>query len=114
MTPSEFIQRWRGHELVERQAAQAHFTDLCRMLDVPVPTDDAVTHNAYCFERGTTKTTGGEGWADFWKLVIRSGSVCGRVGTESGPAEIGRAGAIAAVPQRARRPAASDQSLASS
>ena len=37
------------------------------MLDEPAPTDVDATGEWYAFERGATKTTGGEGWADVWK-----------------------------------------------
>jgi len=37
------------------------------MLDEPAPTDADPTGDWYAFERGATKTTGGEGWADVWK-----------------------------------------------
>jgi hypothetical protein len=37
MTPDEFIAKWRNVETSERAAAQEHFIDLCRLLDVPTP-----------------------------------------------------------------------------
>jgi len=37
------------------------------MLDEPGPTDADPKGEWYAFERGATKTTGGEGWADVWK-----------------------------------------------
>lgn len=67
MTPDEFIRKWKSVELKERAAAQSHFIDLCRMLDEPAPTDVDPKGEWYAFERGATKTTGGEGWADVWK-----------------------------------------------
>ena len=67
MTPEQFIAKWKAAELKERSAAQSHFIDLCRMLDEPAPTDADPTGDWYAFERGATKTTGGEGWADVWK-----------------------------------------------
>ncbi|TWA69712.1 type II restriction/modification system DNA methylase subunit YeeA [Azospirillum baldaniorum] len=54
-------------ELKERSAAQSHFNDLCRLLGEATPTDADPKGSWYCFERGATKTTGGEGWADVWK-----------------------------------------------
>lgn len=63
----QFIQKWKSVELKERAAAQSHFIDLCRMLDEPAPTDVDPKGDWYAFERGATKTTGGEGWADVWK-----------------------------------------------
>ena len=67
MTPGEFVTKWKAVELKERSAAQSHFNDLCRMLDEPSPTDADPTGEWYCFEKGATKSTGGEGWADVWK-----------------------------------------------
>src|SRR4051794_39228967 len=37
------------------------------MLDEQAPTDADPTGEWYAFERGATKSTGGEGWADVWK-----------------------------------------------
>jgi hypothetical protein len=38
MTPEEFIDKWSRADRTERQAAQEHFIDLCRMLGEPTPT----------------------------------------------------------------------------
>ncbi len=67
MTPAEFIGKWRAVELKERSAAHSHFLDLCRMLGVEDPVTADPRGESYCFERGATKATGGEGWADVWK-----------------------------------------------
>ena len=67
LTPDEFIRKWKAAELKERAAAQSHFIDLCRMLNEAAPTDADAKGEWYAFERGATKTTGGEGWADVWK-----------------------------------------------
>ena len=63
MTPDQFITKWKAAELKERSAAQEHFIDLCRMLDERTPADADPAGDWYCFERGASKTTGGEGWA---------------------------------------------------
>ncbi len=67
MTPEAFIAKWKAADLKERAAAQSHFIDLCAMLDEPSPTDADPKGEWFAFERGATKTTGGEGWADVWK-----------------------------------------------
>jgi hypothetical protein len=67
VTPDQFVAKWKVAELKERSAAQSHFIDLCAMLDEPAPTDADPTGEWYAFERGATKSTGGEGWADVWK-----------------------------------------------
>ena len=67
MTPSEFAAKWKGSTLTERQASQAHFSDLCRMLGWPTPTDDDTTGDRFVFEKGAAKTGGGDGFADVWR-----------------------------------------------
>lgn len=67
MTPEAFVQKWKAAELNERAAAQSHFNDLCAMLGEPSPTDADPKGEWFAFERGASKTTGGEGWADVWK-----------------------------------------------
>ena len=67
MTADKFIAKWRAAELKERSAAQEHFIDLCHLLDEPTPAEADPSGTFYAFERGATKTTGGEGWADVWK-----------------------------------------------
>lgn len=67
MTPDQFIAKWRASMLTERAAAQSHFNDLCALLDEPTPTDADPRGETYAFERGASKSAGGEGWADVWK-----------------------------------------------
>lgn len=66
MTPDQFIEKWRASTLKERSASQSHFNDLCKLLEVDNPTDADPKGERYCFERGASKTAGGEGWADVW------------------------------------------------
>ena len=67
MTPNEFIAKWHASELKERSAAQEHFIDLCRLLGEPTPAEADPRGDHYCFERGASKDSGGDGWADVWK-----------------------------------------------
>jgi type II restriction/modification system DNA methylase subunit YeeA len=67
MTPSEFIKKWKAANLKERSAAQEHFIDLCRLLGEQTPAQADPEGAWYCFERGASKLTGGDGWADVWK-----------------------------------------------
>ena len=67
MTPNEFIKKWHASELKESSASQEHFLDLCRLLDEPTPAEADPQGQWYCFERGTQKDSGGDGWADVWK-----------------------------------------------
>lgn len=67
MTPQEFIAKWRTVELKERSASQSHFSDLCRLLGQEDPTTADPKGEWFMFERGASKSVGGEGWADVWR-----------------------------------------------
>lgn len=67
MTPSEFLKKWKQVELKERSASQSHFNDLCRLLDIDEPITADPKGEWFAFEKGATKSTGGEGWADVWR-----------------------------------------------
>ena len=67
MTPRAFITKWKAANLKERSASQEHFLDLCRLLDEPTPAEVDPEGAWYCFERGASKLSGGDGWADVWK-----------------------------------------------
>ena len=67
MTPDAFIAKWSASALKESAGAQSHFNDLCTLLDEPAPADADPEGTWFCFERGATKTGGGDGWADVWK-----------------------------------------------
>lgn len=67
MTPLEFLTKWRDVELKERSASQSHFNDLCALLGIPDPIAADPRGEWFAFEKGATKTSGGEGWADVWR-----------------------------------------------
>jgi len=67
VTPHEFVSKWRGVELKERSASQSHFNDLCGLLGVLDPVSADPQGDWFTFEKGASKTTGGEGWADVWR-----------------------------------------------
>lgn len=67
MTPTDFIKKWQAADLKERSASQAHFLDLCRLLDIEDPISADPKGDWFTFERGASKTSGGEGWADVWR-----------------------------------------------
>ena len=67
LTPAGFAQKWLDSARTESAAAQEHFNDLCRMLDVPTPNEADPTGEWYAFEKGAEKTSGGDGFADVWK-----------------------------------------------
>jgi type II restriction/modification system DNA methylase subunit YeeA len=67
LTPLTFIKRWKNVSLTERQAAQAHFIDLCTLFGHPTPVEDDPSGDHFAFEKGATKVGGGRGFADVWK-----------------------------------------------
>ena len=67
VTVPAFIAKWSASRRTERAAAQEHFIDLCRLLGEQTPNEADPTGEDYAFEKGATKTSGGQGWADVWK-----------------------------------------------
>jgi hypothetical protein len=67
MTPTEFVEKWKSVDLKERTAAQSRFIDLCHLLGVGDPVTADPKGEWVTFEKGATKTSGGEGWADVWR-----------------------------------------------
>ena len=67
MTPDEFIRKWDGVKLREKQASQEHFLDLCTLVGVPSPAQADPEGKWFCFEKGASKAGGGDGWADVWR-----------------------------------------------
>lgn len=67
MTAHQFIEKWKASTLKERSASQEHFIDLCRLIGHPTPAEADPTGVQFTFEKGASKTGGGEGWADVWK-----------------------------------------------
>jgi type II restriction/modification system DNA methylase subunit YeeA len=67
VTPQTFIDKWRAVELKERSASQSHFNDLCQLLGVVDPITADPKGEFFTFEKGASKSSGGEGWADVWK-----------------------------------------------
>ncbi|BAK66034.1 hypothetical protein SLG_13590 [Sphingobium sp. SYK-6] len=67
MTPHEFLKKWRQSELKERSGSQSHFNDLCALLGIPDPASADPKGEWFTFEKGASKTSGGEGWADVWR-----------------------------------------------
>ena len=66
ITPAAFIAKWKANTRTERAACQEHFIDLCNLLDEPTPGTDATGAN-YAFEKGLTRHSGDNGWADVWR-----------------------------------------------
>ncbi|HXT79715.1 MAG TPA: DNA methyltransferase, partial [Acetobacteraceae bacterium] len=66
MDSAAFITKWQASTRNERAACQEHFIDLCNLLNEPTPNTDP-TGESYAFEKGATKFTGDDGWADVWR-----------------------------------------------
>lgn len=66
MPPEQFIDKWSRVDRTERQAAQEHFIDLCRVFGEPTP-NEAADPDGYTFEKGVNKIDGTGGFADVWK-----------------------------------------------
>ena len=66
ITPQEFIDKWRSHELKERSACQEHFIDLCNLVGHKTPAELDSKGDFFTFEKGVTKQKGGDGYADVW------------------------------------------------
>ncbi|MBZ5612790.1 MAG: N-6 DNA methylase [Acidobacteriia bacterium] len=66
MSIPEFVAQWQRSTLSERSAAQQHFIGLCEILGQPTPATVDQEGNTYTFEKGVTKTSGGNGFADVW------------------------------------------------
>ena len=67
MTPHQFIAKWKPADLKERAACQEHFLDVCAVLGEPTPAAADPTGSWYTFEKGVSKDTGGQGFADVWR-----------------------------------------------
>lgn len=67
MTPQEFVDKWRRSKLKESAGSQSHFNDLCTMLGHSTPAKADPEGTTFTFEKGATKSSGGQGWADVWK-----------------------------------------------
>jgi len=66
MTPQRFVAKWRGVQLSERASVQEHFLDLCALFGQPSPATADPTGTWFAFEKGVTKSGGGQGFADVW------------------------------------------------
>jgi len=67
MTPQDFIRKWQATDLKERSASQSHFNDLCHLLGLDDPIAADPKGDWFTFEKGASKTSGGNGWADVWR-----------------------------------------------
>jgi type II restriction/modification system DNA methylase subunit YeeA len=66
LTVPDFVARWQNSTLRERAASQSHFIDLCDLLGQPRPAEVDQEGRFYAFDKGVTKTSGEDGFADVW------------------------------------------------
>ena len=66
MTPQTFAEKWGASQLKESAAYQEHFLDLCDMLGQGTPAGLDSEGKFYTFQKGASKSGGGEGFADVW------------------------------------------------
>ncbi|MCY4071181.1 MAG: N-6 DNA methylase [Chloroflexi bacterium] len=67
MTPQEFVKKWANSELGEKQIAQAHFLDVCKLVGVEMPGGDGRTDagEIFVFEQSLKKAAS-HGFADVY------------------------------------------------
>ena len=60
MHPQEFVNKWADSALGELQSGQAHFLDVCRLVEVEMPGGDGKTENGdtFVFEQSLTQASG--------------------------------------------------------
>ncbi len=66
MNASDFRRKWAASQRTERAASQEHFIDICRLLGEKTPNEADPSGDFYTFEKGLSKTSGGDGFADVW------------------------------------------------
>ena len=49
MTPEQFVSKWAHTALGEKQSAQAHFLDVCRLVGIDMPGGDGLTESGDTF-----------------------------------------------------------------
>ena len=68
---ADFIARWKGSQLTERQGAQSHFIELCQLVDHSTPTAIDPQGRDFTFERlvklPDKRGKKAHGWADVYK-----------------------------------------------
>jgi len=63
---AQFARKWIASTATERQASQEHFLDLCALVDEETPNKADPTGDFYAFEKGASRTSAGDGFADVW------------------------------------------------
>jgi len=68
LSAEQFVREWNNVTLGERQIAQRHFFDVCRLIghELPPPDGNGPGGKRFVFEEGVKKDSGGQGYADVW------------------------------------------------
>ena len=66
MTPQEFVNKWANSPLGEKQIAQAHFLDVCRLVGVEMPADGKTEAGEEFVFEPSLKLRSGHGFADVY------------------------------------------------
>ncbi len=66
LSPQAFVDKWRHSTLKESAAYQEHFGDLCRLVGHETPPEHSSAGKGFAFQKGVTKDTGEQGFADVW------------------------------------------------
>lgn len=67
ISPQDFVSKWSKSKLRERAASQEHFIDICHLIGHLTPAEADPIGDAFTFDAGADKQSGGKGWADVWK-----------------------------------------------
>lgn len=64
MTPQNFVEKWTGVDLTEKQTYQQHFLDVCDLFGFDKPMGKTRKGDEFIFERYTKEEDGQQGYAD--------------------------------------------------
>ena len=66
MNAAEFVATWRASQHKESAAYVSHFEDLCRLVGHETPVQADPSGGFFCYQKGVTKESGKQGFADVW------------------------------------------------
>ncbi|MBI5948295.1 MAG: class I SAM-dependent DNA methyltransferase [Chloroflexi bacterium] len=66
MQAADFVAKWRASQQKESAAYVSHFEDLCRLVGHETPIETDPSGGFFCYQKGVTKESGRQGFADVW------------------------------------------------
>ncbi len=66
MQAADFVAKWRASQHKESAAYVSHFEDLCRLVGHQTPIEADPSGGFFCYQKGVTKESGKQGFADVW------------------------------------------------